>query len=207
MNRLIYILIVVFAFSQSLFAQSMSEEQIKDEVYQVVKGIQSIQCDFTQTKSVKMLAEKAVSYGSMAYQHDKKLRWEYKEPFSHIFILNETQVKIQDKASTETIDVEKSRIFKEVVKMIKGDVVGQSFKDGKTFAVSCSIVKNEYVAILTTQNQKLKNMFAGLTLHIDKDKKVLTEIEISSAKGDKTVLSFQNVVVNATVDDSLFNIN
>lgn len=207
MNRLIYILIVVFAFSQSLFTQSMSEEQIKDEVYQIVKGIQSIQCDFIQTKSVKMLAEKAVSRGSMAYQHDKKLRWEYKEPFSHIFILNETQVKIQDKASTETIDVEKSRIFKEVVKMIKGDVVGQSFKDGKTFAVSCSIVKNEYVAVLTTQNKKLKNMFAGLTLHLDKDKKVPTQIEISSAKGDITVLSFQNVVVNATVDDSLFNID
>lgn len=207
MGRLVAILISALVFSQCLFAQDMTEQQIKDEVYKVVTGIQSIQCDFTQTKTVKMLADKSVSTGRMAYQHDKKLRWEYITPFEHRFILNETNVLILDKDKKEVVDVEKSRIFKEVSKLIKGDVVGQSFKDGKTFDVACSVVGNEYVAVLTTKKSQLKKMFSGLTLHIDKNRSVLTQIELVGAKGDKTVLSFQNIEVNKPIDDALFTIN
>lgn len=207
MNRLIAILIGFLTILPSVFAQNMSEEQIKDEVYKVVKGIQSLQCDFVQTKTVKMLADKAVATGSMAFQSDKKLRWVYKTPFEHVFILNETQVLVQDKDNKDIVNIEKSRIFKEVSKMIKEDVVGQSFKDGKTFMVSCSEEGDCYVAVLTTLNKKLKDMFASMILRIDRNKKILTEVELSSSKGDKTVLSFQNIVINKPIDDTLFNIN
>ncbi|MDO4462642.1 MAG: outer membrane lipoprotein carrier protein LolA [Bacteroidia bacterium] len=207
MKRVIVILTTILVSSFSLFAQTMSEEQIKDEVYNVIKGIHSLQCDFIQTKCVRMLAEPSVSYGAMAYQQERKLRWEYKRPFSHTFILNDTQVQIQDKNGKENIDVEKSRIFKEVVKMMNDDILGQSLKEGKLFSVTCTADNNEYIATLSSQNKRTKSLFSTIVLHIDRVKRVLTTIEISSKGGDTSKLSFHNIVVNSSVDNTLFNIN
>ena len=43
----------------------------------VAHSLKSMQADFVQTKTMKMLGDKMVSNGKMYYQQSDKLHWEY----------------------------------------------------------------------------------------------------------------------------------
>ena len=58
----------------SCFAQGNSQ-QIIDQINSATSKLSSLQCDFVQTKTVKILNEKLVSKGRMWYQQPNRLRW------------------------------------------------------------------------------------------------------------------------------------
>ena len=86
MKKFIVLLIFSLCISTQVSAQTLSETQIRQEINKVASQMKSMQCDFTQTKNLKMLNDKLVSKGKMYYQQSNKLRWEYVTPYAYIFL-------------------------------------------------------------------------------------------------------------------------
>ena len=63
MKRLLF-LILILSHIIPLSAQQLTEEQIKQKVNQTASAMKTMQCDFVQTKHLKMLNNDFVSHGN-----------------------------------------------------------------------------------------------------------------------------------------------
>ena len=135
MKKNIIILCVLVMLPLALSAQQ-SEQQIKKEIGQVAASVKTLQCDFVQTKYLKMLNDKMVSRGKMYYQQGNNLRWEYVSPYTYTFILNKDKVLLKNKQRNDIIDVKQNKVFREIAFMMMNSVVGDCLNDTKSFKSS-----------------------------------------------------------------------
>ena len=191
--------------SYSAWAQDINE--IKQQIEQTAAKMQTMQCDFVQTKHLKMLDEKMVSKGKMSYQQGNKLRWEYTSPYSYIFILNENKVVIKNKYRSDEINIQQNKMFKEIVRIMMNSVVGKCLSDEKRFKVDLSVAGNEWIAGLTPQSKDMRQMFKKINIHFDKKAMMVSVVELFESNGDKTLIELKNVQQNKPLDAQTFSIN
>lgn len=199
-----FILGILCLFSLLTFAQQASQAQLIQKISAEAQNLKSLQCDFVQTKTVKMLNEKMVSKGKMAYQQPSKLHWEYITPYAYTFILNDTQVSLQKNQKNDVIDVSKNKMFKEIASIMMSSVVGKCLNDSKSFKTSITQNSTEYVATLIPQKKEMKQMFTQIILHFNIKQGVVSQVEMKEKNGDSTVIVLQNIKKNAKIDAKTF---
>ena len=205
MKRLLF-LILILSHIIPLSAQQLTEEQIKQKVNQTASAMKTMQCDFVQTKHLKMLNNDFVSHGKMYYQQSNKLRWEYTSPYSYTFILNNDQVLLKNKQRNDLIDVKQNKLFKEIVRIMMSSVVGNCLADDKNYKVSIATIGNEWVATLLPQRKDMKQMFPKLILHFNAKKSVVNNVELYDKNGEKTIIELKNIRINETIPSNMFAI-
>jgi outer membrane lipoprotein carrier protein len=203
MKRLLF-LILILSHIIPLSAQQLTEEQIKQKVNQTASAMKTMQCDFVQTKHLKMLNNDFVSHGKMYYQQSNKLRWEYTSPYSYTFILNNDQVLLKNKQRNDLIDVKQNKLFREIVRIMMSSVVGNCLADDKNYKVSIATIGNEWVATLLPQRKDMKQMFQKLVLHFNAKKSVVNTVELYDKNGEKTIIELKNIRTNETIHPHMF---
>jgi outer membrane lipoprotein carrier protein len=203
MKRLLF-LILILSHIIPLSAQQLTEEQIKQKVNQTASAMKTMQCDFIQTKHLKMLNNDFVSHGKMYYQQSNKLRWEYTSPYSYTFILNNDQVLLKNKQRNDLIDVKQNKLFREIVRIMMSSVVGNCLADDKNYKVSIATIGNEWVATLLPQRKDMKQMFQKLVLHFNAKKSVVNTVELFDKNGEKTIIELKNIRTNETITSNMF---
>ena len=203
MKRLLF-LILILSHIIPLSAQQLTEEQIKQKVNQTASAMKTMQCDFVQTKHLKMLNNDFVSHGKMYYQQSNKLRWEYTSPYSYTFILNNDQVLLKNKQRNDLIDVKQNKLFKEIVRIMMSSVIGNCLTGDKNYKVSVAAIGNEWVATLLPQRKDMKQMFPKLILHFNAKKSVVNNVELYDKNGEKTIIELKNIRINETIPSNMF---
>ena len=203
MKRLLF-LILILSHIIPLSAQQLTEEQIKQKVNQTASAMKTMQCDFVQTKHLKMLNNDFVSHGKMYYQQSNKLRWEYTSPYSYTFILNNDKVLLKNKQRNDLIDVKQNKLFREIVRIMMSSVVGNCLADDKNYKVSIATIGNEWVATLLPQRKDMKQMFQKLVLHFHAKKSVVNTVELYDKNGEKTIIELKNIRINETIHPHMF---
>lgn len=205
MKRLLF-LILILSHIIPLSAQQLTEEQIKQKVNQTASAMKTMQCDFVQTKHLKMLNNDFVSHGKMYYQQSNKLRWEYTSPYSYTFILNNDKVLLKNKQRNDLIDIKQNKLFREIVRIMMSSVVGNCLADDKNYKVSIATIGNEWVATLLPQRKDMKQMFPKLVLHFHAKKSVVNTVELYDKNGEKTIIELKNIRINETIHPHMFDI-
>ncbi len=203
MKRLLF-LILILSHIIPLSAQQLTEEQIKQKVNQTASAMKTMQCDFIQTKHLKMLNNDFVSHGKMYYQQSNKLRWEYTSPYSYTFILNNDKVLLKNKQRNDLIDIKQNKLFREIVRIMMSSVVGNCLADDKNYKVSIATIGNEWVATLLPQRKDMKQMFQKLVLHFHAKKSVVNTVELYDKNGEKTIIELKNIRINETIHPHMF---
>lgn len=183
------------------------EIEMRKKISETVDGLKTMQCDFVQTKHIKMLNDKLVSKGRMYYQQGKRLRWDYVTPYSYTFVLNSDKVLLKNKHRHDVVDVGKKKVFNTIVRMMMNSVTGDCLSDGKSFKSSLCVVGNEWVATLLPQLKELKQMFKKITLHFSEKEAMVTQVELLEPNGDKTVIELKNIKKNESIDPNMFSLN
>ena len=188
----------------TLTAQGQSAQQMRQQIQQAAAAMKSMQCDFVQTKHLKMLNEQMVSKGKMYYQQSDKLRWEYVTPYTYTFVLNDTKVLLKNSRRDDVIDVNQNRFFKEIARVMMNSVVGNCLSDDKDFKADLAVAGNEWVATLHPVRKEMRQMFQQVRLHFDKVKKTVTRVELIEKKDDKTIIELKNVRTNVAIPAETF---
>ncbi len=208
MKKLIIAFIALFmGFSMVFAQQKVDEMKVKQQINAVASSMKTMQCDFVQTKYLKMLNDKMVSKGKMYYQQSNKLRWEYTSPYTYTFVLNGSSVLLNKGNRSDVINVNQSKFFKEIARIMMNSVVGKNLVDSKDFKVSLTGSSTEYVATLYPQQKQMKQMFQKIILHFNRQKSTVSTVELIEKKGDKTVIELKNVKVNTAVNAKVFEIH
>ena len=129
MKRVLFIL-MAWVLSMSAFAQTKltaaQQQKVVEKVNKSTSAITSMQCNFTQTKSMKMLSKKMQSAGVMYYKKTNKLRWQYTSPYDYTFVLNGDKVHIKSSKSSQKIDVQRNKMFRQITNIILTTITGGS---------------------------------------------------------------------------------
>ena len=185
------------------FAQD-SEAQIRQKIAAAAQAMTSLQCDFVQTKQLKMLNDKMVSEGKMYYSQKDKLRWEYVKPYQYIFIMNGDRVLLKNKERSDVIDVRQNKIFREIANIMLNSVVGNCLNDKRSFKTSITTDGSQWVATLLPQRKDMKQMFQKIILHFDQRQATVSRVELVEKNGDQTTIDLKNIRKNETIAPRTF---
>lgn len=185
-------------------AQSVNQQEVLRKINAAASALKTMQCDFVQTKYLKLLNDKMVSHGKMYYQQSDKLRWEYTSPYVYTFVLNGQKVMLNKGQRSDVIDVNQSKVFREVAGIMMNTVTGKSLANGKDFKVSVAQTQGEWVATLLPQRREMKQMFQRIVLHFSKAASMVSTVELVEKKGDRTVIQLKNAQKNKAVNEKLF---
>ncbi|QUB81898.1 LolA family protein [Prevotella jejuni] len=207
MKKLLLILVVFCIATTTVSAQAVSEAKIRQQIEAAAASMKTMQCDFVQTKFLRMLNDKMVSRGKMYYQQSDKLRWEYTSPYAYAFVLNGSRVLISKGNRNDVINVNQSKFFKEIARIMMNSVVGKALNDKRDFKVSLSSLATEYVATLYPQQKQMQQMFQKIILHFNRQKAMVAKVELIEKRGDCTVIEMTNVKVNSPINAKVFTVN
>jgi len=204
MKKLIFVLLATLL---ATMAMAQSEAEIIRQIDSACSEIKSLECDFVQTKHIKLLNDKMISHGKMYYSQPNMLRWEYVTPYTYTFILNANRVLLKNTQREDVVDVNKNKMFKEIARLMMSSVVGSCLTDDTTFDVEIKPVSNEWVATLVPIARDMKQMWTRLVLHFDTAKRSVTKVEMHEPSGDYTTIELKNIRQNVEVPQEVFRIN
>ncbi len=184
-----------------------SQTEIKRKISSVAASIRSMECDFVQTKNIKMLDEKMVSAGKMYFSGGNKLRWEYSSPYTYTFILNDSKIVISNNSVSNVIDVNRSAMFKEIVRIMMNSVTGRCLTDEKEFAVTITESPSVWIAKMIPQGKEMKKLFKQINLSISRRKSMVTSVELVENSGDVTTIELKNIKTNTAINDKVFRVD
>lgn len=193
--------------SVCMLASAQNQNAIIQKINKAASSMQSMQCDFVQTKHLKMLNDKMVSNGKMYYKSPNLLRWEYVSPYTYTFILNDSKVLLKKDKRNDVIDINKNKMFKEIARMMMNSVVGKCLNDAKTFSTTIASSGKEYVATLIPLRKDIKQMYNKIILHFDATNCCVKRVEMYEKSGDFTVIDLKNVQLNKPVNANVFSLN
>ncbi len=191
----------------SIIAQNIDEEKVKQQINSVASKMKTMRCDFVQTKYIKMLNDKMVSKGKMYYQQSDKLRWEYSSPYAYAFVLNGSKVLISRGKRNDVVNVNQSKFFKEIARIMMNSVVGNCLTDTKDFKTSITGTQTGYVVTLYPKQKQMQQMFQKIILHFSRQKSIVSKVELIEKKGDRTLIELLNVKTNTSIDAKVFTVN
>lgn len=204
MKRLLLICSMLLLFL--VVEAQVSQDAIIAKINAAVSKIETMQCDFVQTKHMKMLNNKMVSTGIMVYKQNDKLRWEYKIPYTYVFILNGTKVYLKKESRNDVIDIKQNKVFKSIAEIMMNSVVGKCLTNNKEFNVSILDENKQWVASLIPQKKELKQMYSKIILYLGKATSIIQKVEMIEKNGDKTIIELKNVKLNKPVNANSFSL-
>lgn len=207
MKKLFISFMLLLGIAFGGYSQTAGDAAVIRQINAVASSMKTMQCDFVQTKYLKMLNDKMVSRGKMYYQQTDKLRWEYTAPYKYTFVLNGSKVLLNKGTRNDVVNVNQSKFFKEIARIMMNSVVGKCLTDKKDFRTAISTTNTEWVATLVPQRSTMKQMFQKIVLHFSKQRKMVSTVEIVEKKGDRTVIQLTNVKTNTPINAKVFSVN
>lgn len=202
MKRILTLIVFCYMFVLGLAAQN--DAQVKQKINEAASALATMQCDFVQTKHLKMLNDDIVSKGKIYYRKSDRLRCEYTSPTSYIFVMNGDKALLKNKNRNRVIDVKQNKRLRGIVSIMMGNVVGNSLSDEKNFQTVIATTPTEWIATMQPIRKDIRRMFQKIILHFSKQKAMVTAIELIEKNGDKTHIEFKNIRANEAISENLF---
>lgn len=190
-------------------ADSVEQASMIKRIETTTDTINTLQCQFQQIKHISLLNEDMVSKGLMYLSNNGQLRWEYTSPYTYTFIYNGSKVLLKSTQKTDVIDVQSSRLFQEIGRIMMNSVTGQCLSSQEDFNVTMFLGTDgqEWIAQLVPLKKQMKQMFQTISLHISSEKGFVSMVEMTERTGDRTIIQLTNTKINAPIDEKIFMLN
>ena len=206
MQKLIISLICLLTLALPCWSQTKlsaeQQKQILEKIDVAAKAMNTMQCDFTQTKHNKLLSKDIQSKGKMYFKQPDKLRWQYTSPYDYTFIMNGDKVSLNDKQ----IDAQKNKIFRQITSIILGSITGGGLKSATDFNVELYKTDNEYFAKLYPKKKEVKQVYQLIEIHFNTALTMVSSVKMMEKTGDTTTVTLSNTKINASIDESHFSL-
>lgn len=208
MKRVLFIL-MAWVLSMSAFAQTKltaaQRQKVVEKVNKSTSAITSMQCNFTQTKSMKMLSKKMQSAGVMYYKKTNKLRWQYTSPYDYTFVLNGDKVHIKSSKSSQKIDVQRNKMFRQITNIILTTITGGSLKSSADFTVEMYQADKKYFARLYPKKKELKQIYSVIEIYFNPELTMVSTVKMQEKTGDVTTVNLINIKTNQPINEKVFS--
>lgn len=157
---------------------------------------EGVECDFVQTRTMKMMKEAVVSTGHLSCNAGGDLRWEYFTPVSIAFVVTDGRASVLKDGNVTPLDQSKSRAFAQMGRMIMDNVCGKPVDGNGMFSVQSTDVDGINIITLTPLKKELGQIMKKFVLHFDPQIGAARKVEITGKSGDMTVIEMKNIVIS-----------
>ena len=183
------------------------QKQIIEKVNKSAMAASSMQCDFSQTKKMKLLSKEMQSKGVMYFKRPNQLRWQYTAPYDYTFILNGDKVQLKSTKSTKNIDVQGNKMFRQISDIILNSVTGGSLKSSADFSVEVYKSAEGYFARMYPKKKELKQIYQAIEIYFNPSLTLISSVKMIEKTGDVTTVKLTNTKTNIPLDEKLFKVN
>jgi outer membrane lipoprotein-sorting protein len=208
MLKPVFFVVILSVFSicnaqYSGFTKLKENDKFKTAFAAASRSTASIQADFTQEKSLSMLSEKIISKGKFWYKKENNLRMEYLQPYTYLMILHAGRIYVKDGQKENTFSANSNKTFQQVNRILI-DCVAGTMMDNPDFQTDLFESGTSFLIELKPVTKNLKELYKNINIVIDKKDYTAALIEMFEVSGDKTIMRFQNKIINAPIPDTLF---
>ncbi len=199
--------LVLMFLSTSGLAQSRTSiavDDLKSEMLSKTASLVSVSCDFEQNKHLEYLDAVVSSTGKLVFDKNNRLKWEYKEPFEYLIVINDGKFSIKTDGRINEYDIESNQVFSQISDLIISSVNGTIFTDSK-FGVSAFKAGKEYIVFMEPQVEEMKEVLRKIEMHINVDDFSVNKVIMFEQEDDFTEIKFINKVFNATLPANTFS--
>ena len=182
------------------------QQQVLEQIDKAAVGMKNMQCDFTQTRSMKLLSTEMKSRGVMSFMRPDKLRWQYVAPYDYTFILNGDRVHLKSSKSTKNIDVQGNKMFRQITSIILNCITGSGLKSVADFRVELYEAGGSYMARLYPKKKELKQIYEVIEIQFNAALTMVSTVNMKERTGDATLIRLMNAKINSSLDGRLFDI-
>jgi len=195
---LLYIICLLTVFSA--FGQNsrelVGEQRLKaiNEITRNTVGIQSLSCQFTQTKQSSLLVDNAEAKGKMSYSRPKSMRWEYTSPYSYALVVEGDSLSMTGNGTAST-NQKANRMMKEMSSLIIGSINGERLFDERTFSINIYEETGCYRVKMNPKRKDMQRMFQNITFLFGSDAYTVRSVVLTEKSGDATTINFENLTI------------
>ena len=180
------------------------QKQIVEKIDKASSAMKTMQCDFTQTKRMKMLSKDMQSKGVMYFKRPDKLRWQYTSPYDYTFIMNGDKVQIKSMKSTKNIDVQQNKMVRQITNIILSSITGGTLRTSADFTVELWQQDKSYFVKLYPKKKELKQLYQYLEIWFDPALTKVSTVKMMEKTGDMTIVNLLNTKYGVTINEKLF---
>lgn len=201
----------MFGVIAEMFAQSgykpatpAQQQEMMQKISALSEQLKTLHCDFIQKKTISILADEMISEGQISFKQKDKLRWEYTKPYQYEFILNGDKVMINSESTKNVIEVNSSKMFREISKIIVSGVNGSGIFDHSKYTAKFMIGNKNNMVILIPKQKDIKQLFNEIRIYFNLTDYTVDLVEIEELNGDKTFTEMKNKQINKELSDEIF---
>jgi len=210
MRKTILILTILLS-SVSIYGQtalsSAEQKQMITKIDKAAAAIRTMQCSFTQVKSMTLMKNSIKSKGTMYFKKPNRLRWQYTTPYDYTFIMADGKAYMKSAGKTTTIDVNKNKMFRQITEVIMNCMIGGNLSKTSYFKIAMYKSGGIVQANLTPLKKELKQIYSQVTLSFNSSQTMVTKVEMKEKNGDKTTITLSDIKLNGNVSDKVFSNN
>ena len=186
---------------------SEQEKQVLAKMEQSSNALRSLQCNFVQSKRMKILSKEMQSKGVLYFVKPDKIRWQYTAPYDYTFIMNGDKVQIKSAKSTKNIDIQGNKIFRQITTIILNTVTGGGIMNSADFDVTLFKQGDVYFAKMLPKKKEVKQVYASIEVYFNPTLTMVESIKMIEKSGEYTTVKLLSPKVNTTINESVFKVN
>lgn len=203
--RILYIFICIFAGVFLIFGKiACAGENDFEKLRQESAKIKTLQADFIQNKSMKILSKPLVSEGCFYFAVPDSFRWEYFKPLKSIIIAHKNNTKRYIYSEGKMIEDKTggAQAMKIVLSEIAGWMNGR-FDQNPSFKATISKKGNTCIT-LTPVGESMTGIIEKIEITLTPKAGVVKSVKIMEGHDNFTRINFNNVKINSVINPSVF---
>lgn len=168
--------------------------------------IESIESDFTLTRTASFLAEPTVSAGRFYYLRGSGISLEFSEPEGDVITLGEQKFRIVSGGKENVTPVGSNPMLRQLQRMLTACMTGDIAMLEAGSKVTWSEQGESYTVIMEPVDKRAKKYVSRITLVFDRADMSLINLGMTESSGDSSEYRFFNKKFNTEVEASHFDI-
>ena len=170
------------------------------------REVHTIDSDFVQEKQLSFLNDKIESKGHFSFKKEQLLRWEYKEPFAYLIVMDGDKISMEDEQQKSEFDMKSNKLFQEINRLMIGSVRGTIFQ-GDDFQATFFENQHSYLVQAIPQLKGMQEALKQIDIYFDKKNLTVSEVKMIEKSGDYTRITFINKRLNIPIPDEKFRMD
>jgi len=203
-EKVSFLFIICVIFLAAVFHGAYAADADFEALRKNSAQIKTIQADFIQTKSMKILAKPLISEGRFYYAAPDSFRWEYLKPLKSIVLNHKGQTKRYIYSGGKMVEDESGGA--QAMKIILGEInswMSGNFDQNPSF--KATLKEATYTQItLTPAGQNMNGMLQKVIITVSKKDAAVKSVKIIESETSSTIIDFKNTQTNKSIPESIF---
>ncbi len=178
------------------FAERLAQQSAK---------INTIVCDFVQTRHLSVLAEPVEQRGRFFYKREGNICLLYDKPEGDRIVMSDGRFKMVVGGKQTVVGMNSNPMLRQMNGMFSACMTGDVRLLEAGAKTTYSSHGNEYRVEIVPVRGQSRGAVSRITLSFDRDDMTLTGMRMDEANGDYTLYEFRNKRFNEAVDDAYFS--